>query len=75
MTTAERVSEQVQKLPEPLQAETLDFIEFLMSKTQRESVRQEDSDWSNLSLATAMRDIEDEDGPVYNESDLKEKWT
>ena len=71
MTTAERVHEQVQKLPEPLQAETLDFIEFLM---QCQSIRKEDLDWSRLSLAAAMRDIEDEDLPIYDESDLKERW-
>ena len=70
MTTAERIHEQVQRLPEPLQAEALDFIEFLM---QRQSVRKEDLDWFHLSLATAMRDIEDEDVPIYDESDLKER--
>lgn len=71
MTTAEKVHEQVQKLPEPLQVEALDFIEFLM---QRQSVRKEDLDWSHLSLAAAMRDIEDEAVPIYDESDLKERW-
>ena len=71
MTTAEKVSEQVQKLPEPLQEETLDFIEFLM---QGQSMRKEDLDWSCLSLTAAMRDIEDEDVPIYDESDLKERW-
>ena len=70
MTTAERIHEQVQRLPEPLQAEALDFIEFLM---QRQSVRKEDLDWSYFSLAAAMRDIEDEDAPIYDESDWKEK--
>ena len=69
MITAERIHEQVQKLPEPLQAEILDFIEFLM---QRQSVRKQNSDWSNHSLATAMRDIEED--PIYDESDLKERW-
>ncbi len=71
MTTAERIHEQIQRLPEPLQAEALDFIQFL---TQRQSVRKEDLDWSHLSLATAMRDIEDNENPIYNESDLKERW-
>ena len=71
MTTVERIHEQIQKLPEPLQAEALDFIEVLM---QRQSVRKEDWDWSHLSLAAAMRDIEDEDVPIYDESDLKERW-
>lgn len=71
MTTAKRIHEQAQRLPEPLQVEALDFIEFLM---QRQSVRKEDLDWSHLSLAAAMRDIEDEDVPIYDESDLKERW-
>ena len=71
MTTAERIHEQIQKLPEPLQVEALDFIEFLM---QRQSVRKEDLDWSHLSLAAAMRDIEDEAVSIYDESDLKERW-
>ena len=71
MTTAEKVSEQVQKLPEPLQEETLDFIGFLM---RHQSVRKEDLDWSHFSLAAAMRDIEDDDDPIYDESDLKERW-
>jgi hypothetical protein len=25
-------------------------------------------------VTSAMRDAEDDDGPVYGESDLKEKW-
>ena len=70
MTTADRIHEQVQKLPEPLQVEALNFIEFLM---QRQSVQQEDWDWSHLSLAAAMRNTEDEDA-IYDESDLKERW-
>jgi hypothetical protein len=75
MTTAERIQEQVQKLPEPLQDQTLVYIEFLiqMSKTRHQSVRKEDLDWSHLSLAAAMRDIEEED-VTYDESDLKERW-
>ena len=71
MTTAERIHEQVQRLPEPLQAEALDFIEFLM---QRQSVRKEDLDWSHFSLAAVMRNTADEDALFYDESDLKERW-
>ncbi len=72
MTTVEQINQQVQKLPELMQEEVLDFAEFLMSKTKRENSRQEDLEWSSLSLAAAMRDIEDEDEEViYNESDLR----
>jgi hypothetical protein len=30
--------------------------------------------WSRFSLAEAMRGLEDENGPIYGESDLKERW-
>ncbi len=74
MTTVDKISEQVHQLPEPFQEEVLDFIEFLINKSKRENSRKEDLEWFDLSLSSAMREIEDEDGPTYNETDLKEKW-
>jgi len=34
----------------------------------------EEQEWFNFSLSQAMDGLEDEDMPVYTESDLKEKW-
>ncbi len=74
MTTVDKISQQAYELPEPIQKEVLDFIKFLQNKIKREIARQEDLEWFNLSLKSAMREIADEDGPTYNESDLKERW-
>jgi hypothetical protein len=75
MSTVERINQQVQKLPEPLLSEVLHFVEFLMTKAIPENARQEDLQWSQFSLSAAMRGLENENMPIYDESDLKEKWT
>lgn len=74
MTTVEQINQQVQKLPEPFQREILNFVEFLTLKFFKRDPRQDDLLWSQFSLTEAMRDLENEDSPSYNESDLKEKW-
>ncbi len=74
MTTIDRISQQANQLPKNFQREALDFIEFLSNKAKRDNERREDLDWFNFSLTAAMRCMENEDGPNYDESDLKEKW-
>jgi hypothetical protein len=73
MSTVERINQHVQKLPEPLLSEVLHFVEFLMAKVIPENARQEDLQWSRFSLSAAMRGLENENMPIYDESDLKEK--
>jgi hypothetical protein len=75
MILTERIQEYVQRLPTSVQAEVLDFVEYLMAKTERQVSQQEDSDWANLSLSSAMRGMEGEDSPVYTTSDLKAKFS
>ncbi len=70
MIEIERIQEYRRKLPEPLQAEVLDFVEYLVGKVEREASHEE-WDWSALSLGSAMRDMEDEDAPMYTLTDLK----
>ena len=67
MAIVERIQQSVQKLPASFQAEVLDFVEYLLAKSER----REDGNWSDLSLASAMRGMEDENTPVYTPSDLK----
>jgi hypothetical protein len=74
MSTVERINQQVRKLPEPFLNEVLHFVEFLMTKPVPQNLRQEDLEWSHFSLSEAMRGLENEDGPTYDESDLKERW-
>ncbi|MFZ0929879.1 MAG: DUF2281 domain-containing protein [Syntrophobacteraceae bacterium] len=73
MILAEEIVERVQKLPEPLQAEVLDFVEFLLAKTSGESGKEENRRWMGFSLQSALRGIEDEP-ELYADKDLKERF-
>mgnify|MGYP001620098066 CR=1 FL=1 len=75
MPLPENIIKHIQNLPESLQAEVLDFVEYLESKINKgKKYEGEETDWSELSLSFAMRDMEDEDSP-YSLSDLKERYT
>ena len=67
MAVAEQIQHSIQKLPASFQSEVLDFVEYLLAKAER----QEERDWSNLSLALAMRGMEDEEASIYTPADLK----
>jgi hypothetical protein len=67
MTLAEKIQRYVQRLPVSFQAEVLDFVEFLLSKSERD----DDADWTEMSLAAAMRGMEDEETPLYTQADLR----
>ncbi len=73
MILAEEIVERVQRLPEPLQAEVLDFVEFLLAKTSGESGKEENRLWMGFSLQSAFRDMEDEP-ELYTDGDLKERF-
>ncbi len=75
MTVAEKIHQHVHKLPESFQVEVLDFVEYLLSKADRDATRREELVWSDLSLALAMRGMEDEDAPQYSIADLKEMFS
>ena len=71
MVITERIQRRIQELPASFQTEVLDFVEYLLTKADRETLRQEERDWSSLSLTLAMRGMEDEKAPTYTTSDLK----
>lgn len=73
MPMAQKIVERLQELPEPLQAEVLDFVEFLLKKATDSAVRDEDRKWSEFSLGSALKGMEDEP-QVYSEADLKERF-
>ena len=66
---SEKIMEYIQKLPPSFQEEVLDYLEFLLAKAERE-----DKEWSRLSLASAMRGMEDEP-EIYTVADLKVKYS
>lgn len=68
MIVTDQITDKVQKLPVPLQEEVLDFVEYLLHKSNG------NSEWSEFSLAQAMRGFADDELPEYTDADLKEKW-
>jgi len=74
MAVADRIQQYVQRLPERLQSEVLNFIEHLLAKAGREDSAQNEREWSNISLSLAMHGMEDEETPEYSLSDLTESF-
>ncbi len=75
MSVSERILKHIQDLPEPFQAEVLNFVEYLESKIIKgKTIEGEETVWSELSLISAMRGMEEEYSP-YSLSDLKERFT
>jgi len=62
MKTSDAINKKVHELPEPLQREVLDFVEYLACKQVKE-----DSDWSVFSLTSALRGLEGESWLGYGE--------
>jgi hypothetical protein len=71
MALSEKIQEHVEKLPASLQAEVLDFVEYLVAKAERDTARPGRKSWSDFSLSSAMRGMEEEDRSMYRETDLK----
>jgi hypothetical protein len=75
MSVSERIYEEVKKLPEPLQTEVLDFIQYLASRVERESAKETELTSTDLSLSLAMQGMENENTPDYSTEDLKETYS
>jgi hypothetical protein len=71
MSTVEETVKLMKGLPDKLQTEVRDFVEFLRARGDNEAVEQV-RDWMSLSLSGAMRGMENEASPTYSPSDLKE---
>ncbi len=74
MTLPEKIIQHLQKLPESVQAQVLDFVEYLELKVGRHQDIQDERGWSTLSLSYAMRGMEDEQ-TSYSANDLKEVFS
>lgn len=68
MSITEMIVEQIQGMPESMQVDVLDFVRYLKSKAK---TKDDERDWSEISLSFAMRDIEDEEC-LYSIEDIKE---
>jgi hypothetical protein len=75
MAITEQINHYIQQLPESTQKEVLDFVEFLVDRSERIPLHEENSEWSTLSLSFAMRGMEEENGPEYTSDDIKEHFS
>ena len=57
------------------QAEVLDFVGYLLTKSERDQTQNEEEKWTRLSLASAMRGMEEETDLEYTEEDLEERFS
>ena len=69
MALDEKVFQYAQKLPQSLQEELLNFIQYLLVKAEQ----QEKREWGLLSLSSAMQDMEDEPA-LYSMADIKVRF-
>ena len=73
MTRLEQIVSHVKKMPDSLQNEVLDFVEYLEAKNLAKNKHMNNQEWSNFSLKHALSDMKDEQ-VQYSEFDLKEKF-
>ena len=66
MVMSQKIHEYIEKLSPAYEEEIVDFLAYLLSKSERD----ENRDWSKMSIAYAMRDMEDEPSE-YSIADLK----
>jgi len=71
MTIAEQIVQHIKNLPEATQKEILSLVESLESKMER--VKEENVNWSDISLSQAMRGMETE-ALLYTIDDVREKF-
>jgi len=74
MLLIEKLQSDVQKLPVDLQQEVVDFVEFLLTKVDRNAARHEEVEWSHVGLEYMLQRMDAEEGddaPVYTLSDVK----
>lgn len=72
MPSTEKIVHELETLPAMLKEEALDFIGYLKMKEAKGS--REIREWNRFSLESALRGMEDDEFPAYQESDLKEVW-
>lgn len=71
MTTAQAIMRHLESMPDSMQREVLDFVEFLESRHKEcSAARAADDTWSRFSLESAMRGMEDEESP-YTLADIR----
>jgi hypothetical protein len=71
MSTIQSLQQQIAALPNAAQQELASFLDTLSSKY--EPAKQEQREWSDFTLGSAMRGMEDEE-TTYSVANIKERW-
>lgn len=74
MTITQTIIQHLESLPDSAQQEILDFVQFLEFRRKNSNLKKENMAWSNLSLSSAMRGMEDEETP-YRLADIEEPFS
>lgn len=74
MSIKQIIQEKIDILSESKQVEVLNFLNYLIECQQEISIQQDNTEWSQFSLAQAMQGLENDSLPEYTERDLKQKW-
>jgi len=74
MTITQIIIQHLESLPDTAQQEVLHFVEFLESRQKCFPLREENTAWSDFSLSSAMRGMEDEETP-YTLADIEESFS
>ena len=74
MGVAEQILRHLRSLPDSMQAQVLDFVEYLQWRRENGRDATEEADWSAFSLAEAMRGLQGEPSP-YSADDIKEPFS
>lgn len=72
MQAEEELIQEIKSLPIPLQEATRYFVGYLKMELAKNS--SERKEWNQFSLASALRGMEDDEFPDYQETDFKEVW-
>ncbi len=67
MSIKKKIISQLDELPDDGKAEVLDFVEFIKHR----ALKKEDTEFKQLSLKQALRDMDDEPG-LYSQNDIIE---
>ena len=73
MNTVERIVGHLKTMHESEQDEVLDFIEYLKTSARRRKRNEEELEWGQFSLKSAMLGIEEE-ASTYGIEDIKEHF-
>jgi len=71
MTVTEKIVEHLRDLPASAQEKVLHFVELLEARINGNGKASELAEWSDMSLAYAMRGMEEEEEP-YSLDDIRE---